>query len=397
MAGQIIKRGERTWLVRTFSGRDGQGKRHYANKMIHGSKKDAEKYLNEALRDQDLGLFIEPTRLTLDDYLDKWVETALRPRVRERTLSDYEEKLDRYVRPVFGKRRLSDLRPLDIQSLYSDLQARDLSARTIRYVHAVLSSALKQAIKWHMLSQNPCDAVDLPRIKRHEMQALSPQQAARFLSTATKDAQGIVFSFALATGMRPEEYLALKWADLDLEKGTATVRRTLVWRKGGGWYFGEPKTSRSRRTVPLPASLVRSLIAHRRTQAEVKLKAGPAYKNSDLVFATDGGTPHNLRNLTQRHFRPILTKAGTVGENEKENEIRELWPDKLAKLRVYDLRHSCATLLLSADENPKVVSERLGHASIVLTLDTYSHVLPSMQRAATDKLETILFQRTGTD
>jgi integrase len=154
----------------------------------------------------------------------------------------------------------------------------------------------------------------------------------------------------------------------------ATVRRTLVWRKGGGWYFGEPKTSRSRRTVPLPVSLVGALSDHRRKQGERRLKKGPDYQHNDLVFATSEGTPILLRNLVRRHFRPILTRA-------KVNK----------SLRLYDLRHSCATLLMSVGENPKVVSERLGHASIVLTLDTYSHVLPSMQQAATEKLEKILY------
>ena len=150
------------------------------------------------------------------------------------------------------------------------------------------------------------------------------------------------------------------------------------------------------RTVSLPASLVRSVLSHRRTQAEERLKLGTGYENHDLVFATGEGTPHSLRNLTQRHFEPILKRAGTAQENEREADVRELWPERLAHLRLYDLRHSCATLLLAAGENPKVVSERLGHASVVLTLDTYSHVLPSMQQAATRKLEQILFQRTGT-
>ncbi len=391
MRGQIINRGKRTWLVRVFMGRDGDGKRRYLNKTINGNKKDAQDWLSETLTKISTGAFIAPTRETVSEYLDKWLETAARPRVRESTFEDYKDIIDRYIRPAFGERRLSDLRPLDIQTLYSEMQARGLSARSVRYVHAVLSSALKQAVKWQMLFRNPCDGVELPRMVGSEMQALSPEQANRLLSAAAESEHGIVFSFALATGMRPEEFLGLQWSDIDLEKRTGTVRRTLVWRKGGGWYFGEPKTSRSRRTVPLPASLVRSLIVHRRVQAEARLKLGQDYQNNDLVFATGKGTPHNSRNLSQRHFRPILAKAGTAKDGENQAEVSELWPDRLKSLRLYDLRHTCATLLLAAGENPKVVSERLGHASIVLTLDTYSHVLPSMQQAATDKLEQILF------
>ena len=132
-------------------------------------------------------------------------------------------------------------------------------------------------------------------------------------------------------------------------------------------------------------------MTHRRTQAETRLKLGKDYQNNDLVFAASEGTPHSLGNLTKRHFRPLLVKAGTAKDGEEQSAVSELWPDKLKALRLYDLRHSCATLLLTAGENPKVVSERLGHASIVLTLDIYSHVLPSMQQAATDKLERILF------
>ena len=375
MAGQIIKRGERNFVVRIYMGRDDEGKRRYLNHSVKGTRKDAQKYLNNSLRDKDLGVFVEPASTTINAYLDKWLSSVVRARVREATFDDYKYLLNRFVRPAFGNHKLSDVRPLDVQRLYGFMtNDKGLSARSVRMVHAVLSSAMKQAVKWNMLARNPCDSAELPRMVRREMQALSPEGASRFLEAAKDDKHGIVLAFALATGMRPEEYLALKWLDVDLQTGTATVRRTLVWRKGGGWYFGEPKTSRSRRSMPLPRSLVFSLAEHRRRQGEARLKIGPTYKNNDLVFATSEGTPLLIRNLTRRHFQPILKRAGL--------------PETL---RLYDLRHSCATLLLSAGENPKVVSERLGHASIVLTLDTYSHVLPSMQQAATEKLERILY------
>jgi integrase len=375
MAGQIVKRGEKTWIVRIFQGRDENGKRRYVNKTIHGTKKSAEKYLTAKLRDKDLGINIEPASESLDEYLEKWLESVVRSRVREATFDDYKYLLDRYVSPTLGAIRLCDIHSIDIQKVYGDMIGeKELSARTVRMTHAVLSSAMKQAVRWHMLARNPCEFVDLPRMARKEMQALSPEEAGRFLEAARTDKLGIVLAFALATGMRPEEYLALKWSDLDLHAGNATVRRTLIWRKGGGWYFGEPKTSRSRRTIPIPRSLVNELADHRRKQGESRLRKGADYQNNDLVFASGEGTPILLRNLVRRHFQPVVTRA------------------KLSlTLRLYDLRHSCATLLLSAGENPKVVSERLGHASIVLTLDTYSHVLPSMQQAATEKLERILY------
>lgn len=375
MAGQIIKRGERTWLVRIFLGRDANGKQMFHRKTIHGTKKDAETYRNKVARDRDMGTFVEPAVLAVKDYLDRWLQTAARPRLRERTFADYSELLKRYVRPALGEKRLCDVRPLDIQSLYASMLDRGLSARSVRYTHAVLSSALKQAVRWNMLAQNPAAKVELPRESRKEMKALTAEETERFLKAAKGDRYYILFALALATGMRPEEYLALQWKDIDLECGTIIVQRALVWhRKGGGWTFTAPKTTRSRRSIPLPESLSGFLKAHRRLQSEARFKAGATYQNNDLVFATRGGTPILPRNLLLRHFKPILTAAKLP-----------------SSVRLYDLRHTCATLLLAANEHPKVVSERLDHASVTLTLDTYSHVLPTMQQAATEKLEKILF------
>lgn len=378
MAGQIIPRGDNVWLIRVFLGRDPiTRKRRYHNHTIHGPKKDAQKYLNAVLREKDLGAFIEPSKMTVGQYLDDWLANAAKAKVSERTYNDYTDLLKRYVRPMLADWKLADVEPLHIQKLYTQLQEKGLSPRTVRYTHTVLSSALKQAIKWRLLVTNPALAVELPRQDRKEMQSLSPEAAAKFLKKAVADRYGVMFAFALVTGMRPEEYLALQWKDVDLNSGIAIVQRTLVWREtkgSGGWYFGEPKTARSRRSIPLPISIVRLLQEHKSRQNEERMKRRKTYQELDLVFTTKDGGPLMRRNLARRHFRPILKAAGL--------------PETI---RLYDLRHSCATLLLAAQENPKIVSERLGHTSITLTMDIYSHVLPSMQKAASDKLENMLF------
>jgi integrase len=224
-----------------------------------------------------------------------------------------------------------------------------------------------------MLVVNPCNIVNLPRQQKTEMKAFSPEQAKRFLESAKDSKHALIFAFALASGMRPEEYLALKWSDIDFDKHTATVQRALIWRKGGGWYFSEPKTAKSRRTLPLPESLLIRLKTHKKQQAEAILKLGQSYERNNFVFTTDEGKPIRYGNLTKRYFHKILEKADLKG------------------YRLYDLRHTTATLLLSEGVNPKIVSERLGHASIVLTLDTYSHVLPDMQKEASSKLGQVLF------
>ncbi len=312
MAGQIIKRGERTWLVRIFMGRDGSGKRRYLNNTIHGTKKDADKFLTQKLREIDLGMFVEPTGMTVNEYIKQWLETSARPRLSERGHRAYTEVLNLYVLPTLGERKLSEIQAQDIQKLYSDMQQRGLAASTVHHAHTPLSSAFKQAFKWKLLAQDPTSLVELPRIRQREMRAFSPKEAMQFLASAAQDRWGVLFALALSTGMRPEEYFGLQWKDVELDKGIVTVQRSLIWRsnKAGDWYFGELKTTRSRRNIPLPSSVLRSLIDHRRKQAEQRLKAGPEYHNHDLVFATATGTPLIRLDITRRHFKPILKRAG---------------------------------------------------------------------------------------
>ena len=375
MAGQLINRGDNIWYVRIFLGRDtATGKRKFHNKTIHGTKKEAQRYLNGVLRELDLGIYVEPCALTVNEYLDSWLSSAAKPKLRERTFEEYEALLRRYVRAPFGARKLVTLRPLDIQALYSQMLDRKLSPRSVRYTHAVLSSALKQAVQWGMLARNPCEGVELPKKTRREMQVLTPEQARAFLQAAADDRYATLFSLAIATGMRPEEYFALKWSDLNWQAHTATVQRALIKRRGGGWYFEEPKTSQSRRSVKLPLSLVRQLQEHRHRQLEERLRLGAMWQNHELVFCSEIGTPLNDRNISQRHFKRILTRAGL--------------PESCT---LYTLRHTAATLLLVAGVNPKIVAEQLGHASITHTLDVYSHVLPEMQTLAAEKMEAALF------
>jgi len=322
MAGQIVRRGDRRWLVRIYLGRDRRsGKRLYHNHTIHGSKKDAEQYRTKKLRERDLGLLVEPSRVSVDSYLDQWLETAAKQRVRPRTFEDYTWLLNKYVRPRLGRQRLDQVQPFDLQELYTEMQKRGISARTVRYTHSVLSSAFKQAVRWQKLAHDPTGSVDLPRRVRREMRALTVEEVKRFQDAASNDPRGIIFIFLIATGARPSEALALRWSDTDLEKGIVTIRRTLV-RLKGSWHFAEPKTAKSRRAIPLPGGMVRALKDHRRLQAEQRLRRDPKHEDHDLVFATATGAPLDLHNLTNRHFKPILHAAGLP----KVIRIYDLWP-----------------------------------------------------------------------
>lgn len=380
MAGQVIKKGDRKWLVRVFLGRDGNGKRRYFNKLIQGNKKDASGYLSRTLTEISQGTFVVPSKTTLDEYLNEWLRNSAKQKLSERTYTHQVFCIDRYIRPKVGPKKLSTLQPLDLQELYTEMRERGLGPRTIQIVHNILNRAFNQAVKWRIMVSNPAQFVDRPKQERREMQALAPEQAAKFLQVARADRYFLYFALALDTGARPSELLGLQWKDIDFEQGRITIQRTLEYPDYSNEFrFVEPKTSRSRRSITVSQVNLTNLREQKRVQGEARLKVGSKWQPYDLVFSTREGKPLQARNILRRHLRPILKRAGL--------------PETL---NLYSLRHSCATLLLSVGVNPKIVSERLGHASIVLTLDTYSHVLPDMQQTAADKLEKILFSEFGT-
>lgn len=246
----------------------------------------------------------------------------------------------------------------------------------MRYVHSVISSALKKAVELDLVPHNVAKLVELPKQTKKEMDVLTEAECETFLTALHGERLTTMFFFALAIGTRPEEYLALQWKDVDLEKGTAAIRRVVVRRTKGILQFCEPKTAKSRRSIPLPKSIINELRAHRRMQGEERLKFGSAWKSLDLVFPSEVGMPPTHSNITQVYKR-VLRRAG----------LR-------TPLRLYDLRHTHATLLLKAGVNPKIISERLGHSTIVLTMDVYSHVLPDMQSEAVEHIERCIFAKT---
>ena len=362
--GQIIRRGTRTWLVRVYSGRDPETKmRTYLNQTVYGGLRDAQTQLNKMLSERDRGRKLDSSKQTLDRFLDSWLELCAKPRLRAKSLKDYEGLLRRYVRPRLGQQALASISALDIQTLYRDLQLRSLSARSIRYTHAVLRSALKQAIRWNFLLANPADSVDLPRLERRQMEVLSVEQARTFVKAIASHPYRDLFAVALTTGMRPSEYLGLTWKDLDLDRGTVSVSHTLEWRKGD-WQFAETKRSRSRRVIKLQAWVLALL--------RERVPAEPETREDLLLFRASRGGPIRESRFVVDYFKPLLRSA------------------ELPAIRLYDLRHTAATISLIAGVSPKIISEQLGHASVAFTLDVYSHVLPHMQDAAAEKVEALL-------
>lgn len=307
--------------------------------------------------------------MTVDEFLDHWLKTAVKPKVREKTYSDYAAILRRYIRPAIGARILASLSPLEIQAAYQVMIDRKLSARTVRYAHAVLRASIRQAIRWQLLLSEPTQGVELPREQCRKMSVLTTEQARSFLRTASHSPQGCLFAVALTTGMRPSEYLALCWRDINWDRGTISVVRTLH-KNEGQWTFSDTKRVRSRRVVKLQMWVL-DLLQKLKGGAD---EAGAARDSefADLIFSTTRGEPINEDYLVKKYFKPLLREAG------------------LPNIRLYDLRHTSATLALTVGVAPKVVSEQLGHASAAFTLDTYSHVLPHMQDEAAAKMEAAL-------
>ena len=369
--GQIVAVGEHKWMVRIFFGRNRDtGKRQHHNRTIYGPIKKAQAYLNKMLCERDLGRQTEGVKTPLNQYLDRWLGTA-KMRLREKSYEDYTSLLERHVRPQLGEKLLGTISPLDIQNVCQQMIERGLSARTVHYTHAVLGSALRQAVKWHLLAQCPADGVQLPRLVKREMRVLSAEQARMFLKIALGTIYGPVFAVAMTTGMRPSEYLGLKWQDIDWDQGTVSVSRTLG-RGTRGWRFAETKRAGSRRVIKLQNWIVRLLkeLQERREKADAQDREW--LEGAEMLFANEFGRPVSQNNLVFKHFKPILKQAG------------------LPDIRLYDLRHTAATLALRAGVSPKVVAEQLGHASAAFTLDVYSHVLPHMQEEAAAKVEAVL-------
>jgi integrase len=275
------------------------------------------------------------------------------------------------AKPVLGGLKLKKLNSAHVQSFYRDRLDAGLSASTVRKVHDILRRGLAQAVDWHLTPRNVADVVKPPKPVAKETVALSADQTRRLLDAAAEDRLEALYVLAVHTGMRQGEMLALRWQDVDIENAALSVRRTLT-RSGGKTTFGEPKTNRSRQSIRLTPQATEALRAHLERQLRDMNILGDRYRDQGLVFTTDTGAPINPSNLRQLSFAPLLKRAG------------------LPHMRFHDLRHTCATLLLSRGVHPKFVQELLGHATIAITLDTYSHVMPSMGDATAKAMEDAL-------
>lgn len=347
-------------------------------KYFYGkTRKEVQEQLKVALHEQQQGTLAVGPKQTVKQFLEHWLEEVHKPNIRQGSYVRYRTNLKHHILPVIGDVQLQRLTSQQVQSLYSQKMKEGLSASYIHSIHGLLHEALDQAVKWKLISMNPCDSVTLPRQVRYEIHPLTKEQAQRMLSTAKGHPLEGLLTMALATGMRKGELLSLRWEDVNMDDRSLQVRRTVAKYKGG-YVESEPKTAGSRRKIVLPQFVIDTLKQHRVHQLEARLKMGDAWVDRDLVFCNVNGDYYPFATLDQQ-FKALLKVAG------------------LPLIRFHDLRHSAATLLLTMGVHPKVVQELLGHSQIRMTLDTYSHVLPSMQQEAMSKLDEVFRSNSSED
>jgi integrase len=360
------KQGKIIGYLGAYHGPD--GKRRYVSAAKKG---ECERKLRQAMTDADRGLIFDRADLKLGPYFDGWLK-AIRDTVRQRTWERYESIVRVHIKPALGAAKLQALTPNHLRALYRDKLDAGLAPRTVNYIHVTLHKALKDAVSDGLIPKNVAAAVRSPRPEKPEIHPLTREQARRLLDAASKNSDRFeaLYIVALHCGLREGELLGLRWEDLNLDAGTLAVRRTLSETRTGH-KFELPKNGTGR-SVKLSQRAVEALKSHRAYQNEERLKAGSLWQDHDLVFPTAIGTTMSGTNLTGRHFKPLLKKAG------------------LPASRLHDLRHTCATILLMAGKHPKYVQELLGHASISITLDTYSHVIEGMDGGLAEAMDEAL-------
>jgi integrase len=369
MRGSVRKRGSTyTWYLFTPEPVTGQRRQH--SKGGYRTKKECQAALNDALAALRVGTFVESSKRTVASYLlDEWLPVMQPPRVRPSTWLSYQRNLERHVIPALGTIELQRLTPAHLTGFYRSLLTGGrldgrggLSVKSVKNIHGALHPALKDAVRWGYVARNVADAADPPKVVTPEMQVWSPAQLRTFLTHVRDDRLYAAWMLFATTGMRRGEIAGLRWVDVDLAAGRVTPRKPRV-EVNYKVHVSEPKTAKGKRSLALDPATAAALREHRARQAEERLIVGPGWQDSGLVFTWGDGRPLHPERFS-RWFERLAREAG------------------LPKIRLHDVRHSYATAALAAGVPAKVVSERLGHANIAITMDTYSHVLPGMDERA---------------
>jgi integrase len=392
--GSIYKMQDGRWRAAVSIGNGANGKPKRQT-FTAATRHEVAEGMTKVLRDQQRGIIIAPGKQTVGQFLKDWLG-AIKSDVTPSTFVSYENTVRLHLIPAIGDLRLSKLGPPDVQRLKEEAikavvkvgprvrkpeegkpapEPQHLSSSAVRYYLKILRMALDHACKLDLVARNVALLVDFPKVEHAEIEPFTAEQAIKFVEAAKGHRIGALFSVATAIGLRKGEALGLKWSAIDFERGTLAVRIALQrvkmpGEKKGQLILTEPKR-KSRRTINLPRVCVSALLEHRAIQEQERRLAGSRWKDEDYVFTTGIGTPMEPRNL-ERAYQQILTLAG------------------LHHIRIHDLRHTAATLLLTQGVHPRVVMELLGHSQIAITMNTYSHVVPALMKEAANQMDAAL-------
>jgi integrase len=365
--GGVFQRADGLWVGTLSLGYNAEGKR--LRKTVYGAtKKEAQDALRKLQNDAANGVDLTVEKLTLSEWLTRWL-SSVKPTVEPNTYRFYEVMVRLHITPHLGHVQLSKLAAVHVQGLYATLAAAGVSSTMQRKAGLTLTVALNEAVRLDMIPGNVAEKVRKPKAAKTEIEVFDPEEVGRFLKAARESRHYPFYLTALDSGARPGELLALQWEDVDFEGGFLSITKSLE-EINGVVRVKATKTAKGRRRIDLSADTLAVLAEHRKAALAAGRIAAPVFHN------IEGGYLLQC-NLLKRSFKSILAKAG------------------LPSVGLYTLRHTCATLLLLADVPAKVVSERLGHANIAITLDTYSHVLPTMQKRAASVLGAILGSATN--
>lgn len=364
--GSIYRRKDGRWVGQV---QNDAGERSF---VYARTQRQVQERLTTIKRELQQGIPPITGSVALKVYLGQWLIESARPTVRDSTFVSYRTIVRRHLTPKLGNVQLAKLTPQRIEALLNDRLEIGLSPRRVQYIHAVLRRALNRAVKAGYVGRNVALLVDPPRVPHKEIEPLTPGQARVFLQAIKGNRLEALYSVALALGLRQGEALGLRWQDVDFKEGVIHARFELQHLESK-FDIVELKSRRSHRSVAMPAYIADKLLEHRSRQREERLLVGPQWFESDLVFTTQMGRPLDGTNVT-RAFQRLLKRAG------------------LPKRRFYDLRHSCATLLLVQGVPARVVMEILGHSQIGLTMNTYTHVVSELVRQAATGMQQFLVE-----
>jgi integrase len=364
--GSIYQRKDGRWAGAVSLG---GGKR----KTVYGrTAEEARQKITDVKRQVSDGTFVLSDHLTIEQLSRQYIE-SLSTTVRRSTYRRYERLLSNHVLPFIGMVEISKLQPAQLESIYSRILRKGLSAQSAVHVHRVVHAMLAKATRWQIVGRNVASLVKPPRVEYREMRTLTPQEVKRLFAAAPGTRYEALWRVAIGTGMRVGEILALKWQFVDFDRRSLRVVATLESDPDLGLINSEPKTQSSRRTIHLTDSVLRALESHRARQNQERMKLGDAWTDNDYVFASAIGTPVIMQNLGRRDFKNLCKSAGITGY-----------------LRMHDLRHTAISLALSAGVAPTDVANMAGHSNVAVTLQRYAHALPEAPRRAADAIERLV-------